>query len=729
MGKPASAAVALALAFVLLHLPFLPSSLEDLDSVNFALGLRDFDVAEHQPHPPGYPVFVFVATGMRLLTGSEVRALSLTSLLAGGAGVMALVALFAVMNGRRRAATLTATTLAAGAPLYWLAASRPLSDMTGLAAALGAQAAVLSVRTPRALAWAAAAAGLAAGVRSQVVWLTLPLVALVAVMLDTPGRARLVATTGAAYLAGVLAWGVPLIAVTGGPGAYWDALTAQGAEDFANVPMLLTSFTPRLALSALRDTFVAPWASGWLAAPVLVAAAAGVLMAILRDRRTLALLGVSFGPYLLFHLLVQETFTTRYALPLVVPVAWFAVRGLAALGRGGLAVAAALVVAGSVVGQSAVIAYGRAEAPAFRLLTDMRTARSSGDAPPVLAMHRRGAFDFRRPLRWVGDAMPPFAGRLESPPKHEWLELVRYWNSGGRSPVWFITDPLRADLALIDHDGPAASYRWPFPAALVGGARPDAVDWYVFDRPAWYLGEGWALTPETAGVAAEDGRGPGIAPIEGWIRRSSRPLRIMIGGRNLAGRGPSVHVSVTVDGAVLDEWVQEPGFFLRWLQVDTLAGPGDYAPIGIAASLPALAIEQFDAQVQGDVIHGYGQGWHELELNPALGRLWRWTSDRALIDVRAGDEDLLLNLSGETDPSADQPRLVVRLNGDVLLDTRVDGPFAFTIPMAAGALREGAGLIAIETDQIRVPAERSRRSSDRRRLGLRIDEVSVRPAS
>ena len=40
------------------HLPALPPTLEDLDSVNFALGVRHFDVAQHQPHPPGYPIFI-----------------------------------------------------------------------------------------------------------------------------------------------------------------------------------------------------------------------------------------------------------------------------------------------------------------------------------------------------------------------------------------------------------------------------------------------------------------------------------------------------------------------------------------------------------------------------------------------------------------------------------------------------------------------------------------------
>ena len=35
--------------------------LYDLDSVNFALGMRRFDPAAHQPHPPGYFLYVCLA--------------------------------------------------------------------------------------------------------------------------------------------------------------------------------------------------------------------------------------------------------------------------------------------------------------------------------------------------------------------------------------------------------------------------------------------------------------------------------------------------------------------------------------------------------------------------------------------------------------------------------------------------------------------------------------------
>ena len=32
--------------------------IDDIDAINFTLGVRSFDVAHHQPHPPGYPVLI-----------------------------------------------------------------------------------------------------------------------------------------------------------------------------------------------------------------------------------------------------------------------------------------------------------------------------------------------------------------------------------------------------------------------------------------------------------------------------------------------------------------------------------------------------------------------------------------------------------------------------------------------------------------------------------------------
>src|SRR5262245_1786064 len=46
------------IAYVVAPAASLAPSLEDIDSITFALGLRHFDVANHQPHPPGYPVYI-----------------------------------------------------------------------------------------------------------------------------------------------------------------------------------------------------------------------------------------------------------------------------------------------------------------------------------------------------------------------------------------------------------------------------------------------------------------------------------------------------------------------------------------------------------------------------------------------------------------------------------------------------------------------------------------------
>ena len=169
--------ILLALLFLALHLPYLPSSLEDLDSINFALGIRQFDVARHQPHPPGYPVFILIGKALHAAGLPEVTALALIGVGAGSLGVLALWALFRRLGDDDMPAhwRVAAAGVAMTTPLYWFTAVRPLSDASGLAAALAVQAMTLGAAGARGLAIAAFCAGLASGLRSQVVWLTVPL--------------------------------------------------------------------------------------------------------------------------------------------------------------------------------------------------------------------------------------------------------------------------------------------------------------------------------------------------------------------------------------------------------------------------------------------------------------------------------------------------------------------------------------------------------------------------
>jgi hypothetical protein len=734
------AAAVLALGFLAFHLPFLPASLEDLDSINFALGLRDFDVVEHQPHPPGYPVFIFLARGVAALIGSEPRALALAGVASGAAAILALLKVFQIWADRAAPPWLPmgATVVTATAPLFWFTASRPLSDTMGLAASLAVQVLALTARSDPSLGVAALCAGLAAGIRSQSVWLTVPtLVLAVVARPSTLMRLRAATHAFAGLLVGALAWGVPLVVLSGGLSDYVRALASQGTEDFTGVSMLVTNPAPRQLALALYYTLIAPWAVWPLGAGVVVAAAGGLALAARAERRRLLLPVVAFGPYAVFHLLFQETVTTRYALPLVVPVAYFAVRGTAALPvRMGSLLTVGVAAASLVLTGPALMAYSSAAAPAFRMLDAMRVLADGAESAerPVLAMHRRQALDMRRPITWAGGPTPLWDTQLPAPPKHEWLELVKYWSGGGRRPVWFVADPPRSDLALVDPRSRRllGEYRWPIPwLALLGGVRPNVMDWHRIEPPGWFLGEGWALTPETAGVAADEGRNPGRAPVRGGIRRRGEPVTLMIGGRNFRGEGPAVALSVRIDGRQVHDTTVAPGFFLQVLTLDpaALEGPGDYALIEIEAGAEEIAIEQFDAQTAGETVFGFGNGWHELEYNPSTGRLWRWASDRAAITVRTRSGPLALRLRGAYETPAPAAHVTIRVGDRVISEHDVPQAFELETTIPAEAIAPDADtLLVLETDQWYVPAETNwRPTRDRRRLGLRIEACEIAP--
>src|SRR5439155_9544425 len=237
-----------------------------------------------------------------------------------------------------------------------------------------------------------------------------------------------------------------------------------------------------------------------------------------------------------------------------------------------------------------------------------------------------------------------------------------------------------------------------------------------------------ALTPEAAGISEVERRGLSSGAIDGWIAPETLSGTLVVGGRNFDGVRP--HVQVYVDDRLRDEAVVEPGFFLRFVPLEPATGRSDFAKVSIRTTPPSrTAIEQFDASSERPVF-GFGAGWQEPELNPQNGLRWRWLSERGELHVRApaAASALTLHLEGESPRKyfSRGSRLVLRAGSEPVFDGLLSSDFAVDVPISMPADGRRDVTIALETNQVFVPAERSwRPSRDRRHLGLRLFKVGV----
>ena len=133
----------------------------------------------------------------------------------------------------RRRWALVAARVAVDVPAVLVHGGAAAERLPGLAAAIGVQAliAVRVERRPRARRRPAVWRRSPPGIRSQVVWLTVPLLVLASTGSSAAGVRARRGAAGAAVAsasAGSL-WAIPLVVVTGGPTAYWRALLAVRA--------------------------------------------------------------------------------------------------------------------------------------------------------------------------------------------------------------------------------------------------------------------------------------------------------------------------------------------------------------------------------------------------------------------------------------------------------------------------------------------------------------------
>lgn len=218
--------------------------LYDIDSVNFALAMDHFDPRLHQPHPPGYFLYVCTARAINALFHDANTALVSLSIIASCAAVVLIYMLACTWSGRR--AGIFAGLIFVFSPLCWFHGTVGLtyivetffSALTGYLCWRGHSG------EKSLLVAAAGVLGIAAGFRPSSLLFLGPL------WLFSLYRAgaRVKAMAISALTVTLLAWWIPMTQASGGMRAYLAALLAL----WKLVPAKQSFRTPYVAMVLAR---------------------------------------------------------------------------------------------------------------------------------------------------------------------------------------------------------------------------------------------------------------------------------------------------------------------------------------------------------------------------------------------------------------------------------------------------------------------------------------------
>ncbi|HEY0370418.1 MAG TPA: DUF2723 domain-containing protein, partial [Thermoanaerobaculia bacterium] len=103
-------------------------SLNDWDEATFSLGVLEYDLNFHHPHPPGYPLFVLAAKAVHLFGISEFRSLQMVVLLGSFFLFPALVA-FARECGFKFSTAICGAAIFSFLPNVWIYSGTAFSDI------------------------------------------------------------------------------------------------------------------------------------------------------------------------------------------------------------------------------------------------------------------------------------------------------------------------------------------------------------------------------------------------------------------------------------------------------------------------------------------------------------------------------------------------------------------------------------------------------------------------
>ena len=249
-----SCLVGLALAT---RLPLLSISLDEVDSANFVNALvNGYDIPLLRPHPPGFPVYVFLGSVAHRLVDDPVRALAWLSAVLGSLMLIPFYLLLRDLLGHTWA--LVGSVFLVVNPLVWSFSESALSDVPAMFFTTTLAWLCYRGRTsPRALFGACVVASLTIGVRQQnaalLVLLVVPLAERLIERRQVPWR--LLTVSGCIFLLTTAAWVLPMVAYgSEGWPSYAAAVERQWATtvNIYDVTQVASPWLPNVLLRVER---------------------------------------------------------------------------------------------------------------------------------------------------------------------------------------------------------------------------------------------------------------------------------------------------------------------------------------------------------------------------------------------------------------------------------------------------------------------------------------------
>ena len=292
----------------------------ELDEFLFLQAVRKFEPLRHHPHPPGYPLFVFLGKVFHAFIPSTFAALVALSIAACVIGWTALYRAF-------RNFIEDADVAAAAALLFYLSAGMLIHSPLALADATAIMFLALTFLCLESPVASAIFASAAIGCRPQFAVPLLPALAVALFVSLRTWRQRGIAIIVFTIVS--LCWLIPLIHATGGWNGFidyeWNQARYVVAHDAA------ASRGSKTLLRVAARFLLRPWGSSITIAAVAILCAIGALPLLRHSRRILPLAIFTF-----FHLgfataVMDPADAVRYALPALPLFALAAVLGVRTL--------------------------------------------------------------------------------------------------------------------------------------------------------------------------------------------------------------------------------------------------------------------------------------------------------------------------------------------------------------------------------------------------------------